>query len=66
MPDHKKPTDRGVADSIAALRHMRYMTRGAGQFERKKSAAPKPSVDQLRKKVAKVATKKKARKGKRK
>lgn len=26
----KKATDRGVADSIAALRHKRYLERGAG------------------------------------
>lgn len=57
MPDHKKPADRGVVDSIAHLRELRYMTRGPGQFERKRKAAPAPSIDQLRSKVATVAKK---------
>lgn len=61
----KKPADRGVVDSIANLRHLRYMTRGPGQFERKRKVAPAPTVDQLRStvdKVAKKAAKKKTKK----
>lgn len=58
MPD-KKPSDRGVVDSIAALRAQRYMTRGPGQFERqRKKAAPAPTLAKLRSEVAKVAKKK--------
>jgi hypothetical protein len=57
MPD-KKPGDRGVADSIANLRHMRYMTKGPGQFERKRAKPlPAPSIAKLRNDVAKVAKK---------
>lgn len=62
----KKPGNRGVVDSIARLRNLRYMTKGPGA----KHAAPaKPTVDQLRADVAKVAVKpakkKKAKKAKR-
>lgn len=59
----KKPGDRGVVDSIARLRELRYMTRGPGAAPKR---APKPtSVQQLRVQVAKIAVKKKAKKGKR-
>jgi hypothetical protein len=58
----KKPDGRGVVDSIARLRELRYMTRGPGA-----KPVPKPSIDQLRADVAKVVAKKpKARKAKKK
>ncbi len=59
----KDKTDRGVVDSIYALRLNRYNTKGPGA--KRARPAERPSVDQLRDKVAKVATrKKKVRKGK--
>lgn len=64
----KKPSARGVVDSIAALRAARYMTRGPGQFERRgKKATPAPTLEKLRKDVdtvAKKAAKKKKQKAK--
>lgn len=60
----KKPADRGVADSIAALRLKRYNEKGPGAARAKPAA--RPTVDQLRSKVAKVAKKKpKAKRGRR-
>lgn len=50
----KKPANRGVADSIRRLRELRYMTRGAGA---KLKAPAKPTVEQLRSDVAKIAVK---------
>lgn len=61
----KKPANRGVVDSIARLRELRYMTKGPGA---KHKAPAKPTVEQLRADVAKVKVKpakKKARKAKR-
>lgn len=61
----KKPGDRGVADSIRALRERRYFEKGAGA---KHKTPAKPTVEQLRADVAKVKArpaKKKARKAKR-
>jgi hypothetical protein len=60
MADPKKTTGRGVVDSIAALRLLRYNTKGPGA-ERAKPIA-KPSIEKLRDVVAKVVTKKKKRK----
>lgn len=51
----KKPAGRGVVDSIAALRELRYMTKGPGA---KRRAPAKPSIEKLRVDVAKVAKKK--------
>ena len=51
----KKPTDRGVVDSIARLREQRYMTKGPGA--KRARPAPKPTVEQLRTVVAKVEKK---------
>lgn len=51
----KKPTDRGVVDSIARLRELRYMTKGPGAKRAKVPA--KPSIEKLRSEVAKVAKK---------
>jgi hypothetical protein len=59
----KKTGDRGVVDSIAALRHLRYMTRGPGAV--KYAPAKLPTVDELRAKVSKVPTKISKRKKKR-
>jgi hypothetical protein len=61
MPDNRKAADRGVVDSIARLRNLRYMTKGPGA---KRAAPAKPTVDQLRADVAKVTVKpkKKAKK----
>lgn len=58
----KKAGDRGVVDSIYALRMARYNTKGPGA-ERARPA-PRSSIEQLRTKIAKVA-KKKAKKAKR-
>ena len=59
----KKSGDRGVVDSIARLRQIRYMTRGAGA---KPSKAPAtPTVEQLRATVAKVKPKKRNKSKKR-
>jgi hypothetical protein len=64
MPDKdKKPSDRGVADSIAALRLKRWMDKGPGAKPAREPA--KPSVDGLRDKVASVGKKAKAKRGKR-
>ena len=64
MPDKdKKPSDRGVADSIAALRLKRYMTKGPGAKPTR--AAAKPSVEALRSEVAKTAKKTKIKKRRR-
>lgn len=64
MPERKAAPGE-VEQSIARLRELRYMTRGAGAKPRRE---PKmPTVAQLRTEVAKIAvkrTKKKARKGK--
>lgn len=60
MAAEKKPTDRGVVDSIYALRVLRYNTKGPGA--KRARPAPVTTVEQLRAKVAKVATKKKAKK----
>lgn len=60
---NKKSGDRGVVDSIAALRQMRYMTRGPGA--ERKQPAKLATVEQLRAKVAKVPTKISKRKKKR-
>lgn len=49
----KKPASRGVVDSIAHLRYLRFMTKGPGA-KRAKAPAPLPSVNQLRVQVAKV------------
>lgn len=58
MPDKdKKPAHSKLAD-VERLRQIRYMTKGAGA-KRPKPAPAKPTVDQLRTTVAKVATKKK-------
>lgn len=61
----KKPEGRGVVDSIARLRELRYMTRGPGA---KSARSPKlPSIDKLRADIAKVPAKKvkkKSKKGK--
>lgn len=52
----KKSSDRGVVDSIARLREIRYLTKGPGA---KSPRAPKrPTIDKLRKDVAKVTAKK--------
>lgn len=51
----KKPASRGVVDSIAALRELRYMTKGPGA---KRRSPAKPSIEKLRVDVAKVAKKK--------
>lgn len=59
----KKAGDRGVVDSIAALRQMRYMTRGPGAERQKPSKLA--TVEQLRAKVSKVPTKISKRKKKR-
>lgn len=59
----KKPTDRGVVDSIAALRELRYMTRGPGRFEGRKRAPATPTVKKLQAVVDKIPAKpKKAKK----
>ena len=50
----KKPANRGVAESIARLRLLRYMTKGPGA---KHKAPTKPTVEQLRSDVAKIAVK---------
>lgn len=60
----KKPTNRGVVDSIAALRELRYMTKGPGAVRAKRTPA-KPSIEKLRVDVAKVAKKAKKTKGRR-
>ena len=57
-----KSKDRGVVDSIARLRELRYMTRGPGA--KRARAVVKPSIEKLRDVVAKVVTKKKKRKSK--
>lgn len=62
MPEHKKPSDRGVVDSIAALRLLRYNTNGPGAARAK--PAKLPSVDQLRDQVAKVKPKVRKKKSK--
>lgn len=67
----KKPADRGVVDSIYALRLRRVAEYGPDSPRAKAYAAahPKPTVDELRAKVAVITTKpkrpKKAKKGKR-
>lgn len=60
MPDKKQPEHSKLAD-IERLRLNRYNTKGPG------AARPteKPTVDQLRSKVAKVAKKTKPKKNKR-
>lgn len=50
----KKAANRGVVDSIARLRELRYYTKGPGA---KHKAPAKPTVEQLRADVAKVAAK---------
>lgn len=47
----KKPGDRGVVDSIYALRMKRYNEKGAGAV---RAPAKLATVDQLRSKIAKV------------
>jgi hypothetical protein len=60
----KKASDRGVVDSIARLREIRYMTKGPGAARAR--APKKPTIDKLRSDVAKVEKKtKKAKQGKR-
>lgn len=59
----KKAGDRGVVDSITALRMKRYNEKGAGSL---KKVPALPTIDQLREKVAKVPAKKKAKRGKKK
>ena len=51
----KKPTGRGVVDSIYALRLQRYNEYGPGSARAK--ATPAPTVDQLREKVAAITPK---------
>lgn len=63
MPVEKKPTTRGVVDSIERLRLQRYMTKGPGA-KRAKAPAPLPSVDQLRAQVSKVGKTKVAKRKK--
>lgn len=61
----KKPGDRGVVDSIYALRMKRYNEKGAGAA---RAPAKLATVEQLREKVAKVPPvkiRKKKMKGKR-
>lgn len=58
----KKPGDRGVLDSIYALRMRRYNEKGAGA---KSAPAKLATVEQLRAKVSKVPTKISKRKKKR-
>lgn len=48
----KKSASRGVVDSIARLRELRYMTKGAGAKPQK--APAKPTIEKLRADVAKV------------
>lgn len=61
MPDKaKKPEHSKLAD-VERLRQIRYMTKGAGAAKARPAPA-RPTVDQLRTKVAKVATKKKTKK----
>ncbi len=63
MAEKEKVSGRGVVDSIYALRLNRYNTKGPGA--KRARPAERPSVEQLRVKVAKVAVKKKkAKKGK--
>lgn len=64
MADQKKTSDRGVEASIAALRLLRYNTKGPGAARAK--PAKLPTVDQLRDKVAKVAVKVRKKKSKQK
>lgn len=47
------PKDRGVVDSIRALRERRYMERGPGA----KRSRTKPSVEELRDAIARVPEK---------
>lgn len=54
MASDKKPTDRGVVDSIRALREKRYMERGAGAKSKKLARHAIADVDQLRAAVAAV------------
>lgn len=60
----KKSGDRGVVDSIARLRELRYMTRGPGAKPPRK--ATQPSIEDLRAKVAAVAKKPSKRRSKKK
>lgn len=66
MPDKdKKPAHSKLAD-VERLRHIRYMTKGEGA-KRPRPAPPRPTVDQLRSKVAavgKVAPKRPKKKSK--
>lgn len=59
----KKPADRGVVDSIAALRLMRYLEKGPGAKPARQTT--RPSVDQLRSDVATVVKKAAKKKPKR-
>lgn len=61
--NRKGPADRGVVDSIAALRLKRYYENGAGAAPSRAPATP--TVDQLRAKVAKVKPKKRKKAKKR-
>jgi hypothetical protein len=64
MSDKKPPEQHSKLADIERLRLMRYMTKGAGSI--KAPPVPKkPTVDQLRSKVAKVAKKTKSKKKKR-